>query len=189
MTVEPSPALLRETRSVFREGEALDVRRKKNMIKASLEDIPILDGYLHDSYFKPDEVKFDSDKRCFAMDLERVCYERADPGKVLWFIPVIRYPWILSHLTMRGVEEIEQKVVSSRLDGPDGKQQLMDIVQKSDNHIELGSHGTKITLTLSSDFVLTLEDVPDSITSSRITDFSKGIFYGMDEINKLKIDA
>ena len=132
---------------------------------------------------------FDADKQCFTIDLERVCYERAELGKVLWFIPVIRYPWILSRLTMTGVEDVEQKVVSRRLDGPDGKQQLMDIVQKADDRIELGSYGTRITLTVTSDFILILEDVPDSVTRSYTTDFSKGVFYGMNEINKLKINA
>ena len=160
------------------------------MIKAFLENIPIMDGYLHDSYFKPKEMSFDEDKRCFAMNLERVCYEKAESGKVLWFIPVIRYPGILSRLTIYGVESMEQKIVSRRLDGPNGKQQLMDIVQTSDDKIELGSHGTKILLTITSDFVLTLEDVSDSFTNSFMTDFGKtSIFCGMDDIDKLKTEA
>jgi hypothetical protein len=62
------------------------------MLKASLKDIPILCGYLHDAYFKPEDIVFDTEKRCYTMDIERVCYERAERGKVLWIIPVVRYP-------------------------------------------------------------------------------------------------
>ena len=159
------------------------------MIKASLEGIPILGGYLHDSYFKPDEVMFAADKRCFTMELERVFYERAERGKVLWLIPVVRYPWIQSHLTMTGVDNVEQERKNKGVDGPDNKQLLMDITQKSDSIIELGSTHFRITLTIASDFALTIVDDTESEHGPRIVDFSKGIFSGMDEINKLRVDA
>ncbi len=159
------------------------------MLKASLKQIPILEGYLHDSYFKPDAITFDPDKRCFAMDVERVYYEGAERGKVLWFIPVVRYPWIQSHLTMTGISQMDQKWHDRGVDGPDDKQLLMGIAQKSDDTIELGSTHFRITLSVTSDFELILLDEPEPEKGPRVTDFSKGIFYGMDEIDELRVDA
>lgn len=159
------------------------------MLKASLKDIPILDGYLHDSYFKPEDIAFNADKRCFTMDIERVCYERAERGKVLFFIPVVRYPWIRSHITMTGVESVSQKRHDRGVDGPDKKQMLMGIEHKSDNNIALGSSHFKITLTIAPDFELTLVDEPEPEDQPRMVDFFKGIFYGMDEVNKLRVDT
>jgi len=162
---------------------------KKDMLRASLADIPILDGYLHDSYFKPDDVVFDADKRCVAMDIERVFYEGAERGKVLWFIPVIRYPYIRSRIIMTGVEKTEQKRKNRGVDGPDGKHLLMDIEQKSENTIELGSTHLRITLTVAPDFELTVVDDSEPKKGSRAMDFCKGIFHGLDEIDKLRVNA
>ena len=101
------------------------------MLKASLKDISILDGYLHDSYFKPEDIVFNADQRCFTMDLER----------------------------------------------------------KSEDTIVLGSTHFKITLTVAPDFELTLTDAPEPEDGPRITDFFKGIFRGMDEIDRLRVNA
>lgn len=159
------------------------------MLKASLQDIPILDGYLHDAYFKPDDIAFNADKRCFTMDIERVCYERAMRGKVCFLIPVIRYPWIHSHITMNGVESVNQKWNDRGVDGPDNKQLLMDIENKSGNIIVFGSTHLRITLTVSSDFEFILIDEPKPEDVPLVIDFSKGIFYGMGEINKLRVET
>ena len=160
-----------------------------DMLKASLKDIPILSGYLHDAYFKPEEIAFDATKQCFTMNLERVYYEGAERGKFLWLIPVVRYPWIQSHITMIGVQQMDRKWQDQGVDGPDDKQLLMDIEQRSEKTIVLGSNHFKITLTVAQDFELTLVDESQPEDKPRVTDFSKGIFYGMDEINKLKVNA
>ncbi len=159
------------------------------MLKASLADIPILDGYLHDSYFKPEDIEFDAKKRCFSINLERVYYERAKRGKFLWLIPVVRYPWIQSRVTIKGVSKMDQKWIDRGVDGPDNKQLLMDIQHKSEDTIVLGSTHFKVTLTVAQDFELTLVYKLMSEHGPRITDFSRGIFYGMDEIDKLRMDA
>ena len=159
------------------------------MLKASQMDIPIIDGYLHDSYFKPEDIVFNADQRCFTMDIERVCYEQGKRGKTLFFIPVIRYPWIRSRLSMNGVEKMHPKWIGRGVDGPGNRQLLMDIEHKSEDTIVLGSTYLKIALTVAPDFELTLMDAPEPENGPWTIDFFKGIFRGMDEIDRLRVKA
>jgi len=90
---------------------------------------------------------------------------------------------------MTGVEKMEQKRKNRGVDGPDGKHLLMDIEQKSENTIELGSTHLRITLTVAPDFELTVVDDSEPKKGSRAMDFCKGIFHGLDEIDKLRVNA
>jgi hypothetical protein len=84
---------------------------------------------------------------------------------------------------------MNQKWNNRGVDGPDGKQLLMDINQKSENTIVLGSTHFKVTLTVRPDFELILVDEPEPGKGPRVTDFFKGIFRSLDEINKLRVNT
>lgn len=156
------------------------------MLKASIQDIGLLCGYLHDAYFKPEEVAFDSGKNLFSMPLDRVCYERGEPGKALFIFRVIRYPWMRSRLTITGVAEMNQKWKDRGVDGPGSTQQLLEIDAKDGKMIEIESAHLRIALAISEPVEVTLRDEALD-TGRKVLDFSKGIFYGLDEIEKLRV--
>jgi hypothetical protein len=156
------------------------------MLKASIQDIGLLCGYLHDAYFKPEEVAFDSGKNLFTMPLDRVCYERGEPGKALLIFRVIRYPWMRSRLSITGVTEMNTKRKDRGVDGPGSTQQLLEIEVKDAKTIEIESAHLRIALAISEPAEVTLRDEALD-TGRRVLDFSKGVFHGLEEIEKLRV--
>lgn len=75
------------------------------ILRAQLADISVLSGYLHDSNFDPSERQFHDGT--FSLSLRRVSYEHAQPGRVCFFVPVVRYPVISAEFRVFGVLSVE----------------------------------------------------------------------------------
>jgi len=156
------------------------------MIKASVSDIPLLDGYLHDASFVPDDLRFDSDSRSVTLTLERICYERPERGKAMFIFNVIRFPWIESELTFSHVKGTEQKWSSGHLRQPGEQQMLLDLESEA-NTIRLRSHALTLVITVEPDSVVTITDLSEPSAKRRVTDFGKCVFRSLEEIDKLRI--
>jgi hypothetical protein len=159
------------------------------MLKASLRDIPILDGYLHDAYFRPEDILFDPESRSCTVELERLYYERAEIAKFLWVIPFVRCPSIQSRLTMTGVDRRDETWHDNGVDGPDGKHLLLGIKQLSENSIELESPHFEIILTIDPDFGITLVDESESDKKKGAVFLFRCTLFDIDEIERLKVNA
>ena len=121
------------------------------------------------------------------MPLTRVWYERGQRGKLCFIMPVIRYPWIRSLLTITGVTSMCHKW-KNRSDGSDDVQLLLDLATKDENSIELWSGDMSITLTVCPPVEFKIRDEAEMNAATRLIDFGTSIFYGLDEIEKLRIE-
>lgn len=157
-----------------------------NEIKATLDDVDLLCGYLHDASFTPGGIAMDFQTERFSLDLERICYEKGEKGKALFLIPVIRCPWVASRLTVTGVLKVEEEWIDRKLDGPNDIHVLMDIEKKGNDTLEISSEGLRLRMTISESSQIILEDLSEPSAGRRVTDFARSVFRGMGEIQDLR---
>ena len=137
-----------------------------SMLRAKLDDVSLVCGYLHDASFQTSGIKMDSDAKQFSLKLERICYEKREAGKAFFFIPVIRYPWINSCLVVTGVERFETTSRNEHRKRTDGRHLLLDIERKGHDRLEISSDDLRLSLLVT----------PSSV------------FQGMEGIDKLRVD-
>lgn len=82
---------------------------------------------------------------------------------------------------------MDQKWKDRGVDGPGSTQQLLDIEARNETAIDLWSAHLRVCLTVCQPVVVTIQDKREVDTGRRVTDFSKGIFHGLDEIEKLRV--
>jgi len=158
------------------------------MLKATLRDVPLLDGYLHDASFVPNDLEFDADAKTLRLPLDRICYEKAERRKVLLVFPVICFPGVECLLTITNVRDVVQNWKRGKPQDPDDLHTLLDLVHE--NHVlELRSDALVIRVTVSPDTGILLQDTSGSSTRTVVTDFAATVFRGMDEIEKLRVRA
>ena len=159
----------------------------KQTLKASLDDIPLLCGYLHDASFTPGGLHFDREHRELTLRLERICYEQPKEGKVLLVIPVIRFPRVQSALTLTHVQDVSQEWISKRHTDLRDLHMLLDFTRRDERTVELRSHDLKVTAKVSGASRILLQDILAPSAKPSVTDFGTGVFHAMDEIEKLRI--
>ena len=65
----------------------------------------------------------------------------------------------------------------------------MDIELEDEHTVEIGSSHLRITVNISESFELVLEDEGDLLDISPGLHFSRPVFYGLEEIRRLKAEA
>jgi hypothetical protein len=158
------------------------------MLRATLDDVALLCGYLHDASFSTSDIKMHSDTKRFSLKLERICYEKREIVKALFFIPIIRYPWIDSCLTVTGVESFESVWRKKRQQRTDDRHLLLDIERKGNDRLEISSEDLRLSLVVTRSSRITLEDLSEPASGRKVTDFSRSVFRGIEEIDKLRVE-
>ncbi len=158
-------------------------------IKASLDDIPVLEGYLHDAYFSPEGLHFDKEKDEVTLKLERICYEQCEKGKFLFILPILKFPWMESVITVTDVKDVSKKRLKKKPELINGMHMLLSIERQKGNVIEIKSHGIRIDITISDTCRIFIKDISLVKTRPKNIDFFKGVFRSLEEIDKLKIQA
>ena len=158
------------------------------LLRATLDDVPVLDGYLHDASFVPNDLEFDADAKTLKLPLERICYEKPERGKALFIFPVIRLPWIESLLTVTNVQDVVWEWKRGRDQHRDDGHMLLGLVHKKDL-LELRSPILLVTGRVSPDTRILLEDTSGPSVKRRVTDFGRTVFQAMDEIDRLRVRA
>lgn len=159
-----------------------------SMLRATLDDVDLLCGYLHDASFRTSGISMDSGAKRFSLKLERICYEKCQAGKAFFFIPVFRYPWIDSCLVVTGVERFESTCRAERHKRTDDRHLLLDIKRKGNDKLEISSDDLRLSLFVTRSSQITLEDLSEPSPGRKVTDFSRSVFRGMEEIDKLRAD-
>jgi hypothetical protein len=160
-----------------------------SILRATLADVDLLCGYLHDANFQTSDITMDSNAKLFSLKLERICYEKREVSKALFFIPVIRYPWINSRLAVTGVERLESTKTDKEKEQADDRHLLLDIRLKGNDRLEIASDDLRLSLFVTQSSQITLEDLADALPGRKVTDFSRSIFQGMAEIDRLRVDG
>ena len=161
----------------------------EHKIKASLDDIPILEGYLHDAYFSAQDLHFDKGKGELTLKLERICYEQAEKGKFLFIIPILKFPWMESVLTVTDVKDVSKKKLKKKPELINGMHMLLSIERRKGDVLQIKSYGIRIDITVSDTCRIFIKDISLVKTKSKNIDFLKGVFRSLEEIEKLKIQA
>lgn len=157
-----------------------------NELRATPDDAALLCGYLHDASFTPSGIEMNYAANRFTLSFERICYEKAQKGKVLFFMPVVRYPWIESRLTVTHVQTFEQEWLDRTFDRPSDKHILLDIEKEGDTTLIISSEGIRLRMGITPETEIILKDTSEPDTSRKITDFTHSIFRGMDQIEELR---
>ncbi len=156
-------------------------------LRAKALDIPLLSDYLHDANISINDISYDEVSKKFKLSLQRIAYESGQEGKMLWLIPVTRYPIIESILSVLDVKKMEMKWLDGAFKDDAGyPHQLLEITL--DNSIlSLSSDMFIIYLSVSDSPEIFLEDISNPSDEKQITDLATGVFFGIEEIERLKM--
>ena len=77
------------------------------MIRGSLEDIALITDYLHDSNIRVEDINHDSTTGLLLLKLHRCYYEGANEKKLLFLIPITRYPSVESEVRILKIKDIK----------------------------------------------------------------------------------
>lgn len=155
-------------------------------IQASFDDIPLLSGYLHDATFTPSDINMDEERNIFILEMERIFYEGGRKGKFLFFIPVKRYPFVKTRLSITNVENISEEWLDSAFNEPKDKHCLLYIEKIEDDVIKISSDYLILKIKALKETVLFVEDIGGPSKKLNNIDFSGSIFRGLDLIEELK---
>lgn len=160
--------------------------KSAKVLRASLEHVALISAYLHDAVLDPNNVLFDRDKRLVSIELTRVWHEQGKKGKFLWIIPVYRYPWIQSVVTISNVEGCSIERTTEKEDDVDDV--LLYITMKNKGVLEFVSKCMRVSVTVTPTASISVRDI--SMPSNRYdaADVFAPIFRGLKEIDNLRTD-
>ena len=158
-------------------------------MESTLQDVPLIAGYLHDAEFRPTDLAFDGEQGTLTLKLRRICYERPEKGRFLLLFPVIRFPWIESSLVVTGVRGLTQHWLK-RWHADSGEPcLLLDVTRKDGSTLEFQSDFLTAKASISPGSRLLLEDLSDPLPGSKVIDCCRSVFRSMQEIERLRRNA
>ncbi|HUU91545.1 MAG TPA: hypothetical protein VM238_10070 [Phycisphaerae bacterium] len=129
--------------------------RIENVLRKS-EWVARVSAVLHDALIERRDVS-DVRSREFRLNVDRVCYERAERGRLLWSIPIWRYPSVSASLSIAPVERVEDARRQAKDIGEPELLLSLDIDARS-NSLRLESSFGLIHVQLGLDACLSVSD-------------------------------
>jgi hypothetical protein len=158
------------------------------MIKAGSNDIDIISGYLHDAALYWSDVIHIEEEKIHDITVERNSYEQAKKSKLLFVIPIISYPSVKTRIRIRKVREVIYEWLDDAFEeDPMIPHTLLEII-KDENSIIILTEYLSIRIETEEFEAIEIQDVSDTGKRMRCFDFGKQVFYGIEEIDKLRID-
>ena len=111
---------------------------------------------------------------------------RVQPGvDSYWLCRLFVTPHVLTVLKITGALDLKQDW-KDIVNDSDDSHTLLDIELKENNHIEITSEHFILHVEVAASSKLILEDVSEPERKRCVTDFSRSIFQGLSEIEKLR---
>ncbi|MEJ2055665.1 MAG: DUF2948 family protein [Calditrichaceae bacterium] len=156
------------------------------MIKTTLKNIELISSYLHDALILSTKELYDKNNKIFTLNLERVFYENGRKEKFFFIVPMHRFKTIESKLLITDVNSFSQRYIDKELNSFGEQYRLLEIELKEKNDLRIIGEHIEIILTVTNNSNIILEDTSIPSKKYKVTDLSRTIFPGLDEIEKLK---
>lgn len=137
-------------------------KKMNEIIKGTLHDMPTIGEYLRYSLFSSNDFSFNSSEQIFTLIVDRCYYEGAKQGKILFLIPIVKFPFVKSKITISGVKGISEKWTREIENKNDIQHRLCHwFYRYRKNQIGIISEYLRLTIFISGSAHITVEDIAE----------------------------